>query len=135
MRYDAKRAAARWNLVNDLFGVFILDLHEHLTLQARRHRAQIENQDPADLEQKLNPLTQYAPIPVTESDSQSLSANGTWGSDSVLRSSALQRWAHEGQIAFPSEVRLSDKLKVVPGVVFLGLLVLALGRRVFRGVG
>ncbi len=122
MKYDAQRAGARWNLVNDLFGVFILDMHERLVLHARVNKHHVDTRAPAH----------YPALPVTEAESLVLSDNGRWGSDSARRSTALRTWAMQARTALPAPPSALNALRFVPAIVFGLLLVGALVQRMTR---
>jgi hypothetical protein len=119
MKYDAERAGSRWNLVNDLFGVFILDLHERLVLHAREHRT---GASPSS-------LVDYPSLPISDEESLRLSDNGRWGRDTAQRSSAVRSWAEQARASLPAPVGTFAALRPLPSLAFALMLVGALGRR------
>jgi iron(III) transport system permease protein len=125
LKYDAELAGSRWNLVNDLFGVFILDLHERLVLRAKRH---------VDALQHDQQLVNYPPISVSYEESVRLSDGGRWGSDSARRSSALRTWAEQARATLPAPAGTLASLRPLPSLVFFLVLVGVIGRRL-RNLG
>jgi ABC-type Fe3+ transport system substrate-binding protein len=79
--YDAQKGAARWNIVNDLIGTFIVDAHKQL--QARWRRA-IEEGNPEAV------LRTLAVMPVTEEEALELGKN-RW-QDQTFRNQTLLAW-------------------------------------------
>lgn len=75
--YQAALAARRWNLVNDLFGSFIMDAHDRLVERARDAQAD---------------GTALAGIPVSSADAEQLLESGPWGSSSRIRSEKIREW-------------------------------------------
>ncbi|MFO0417602.1 MAG: extracellular solute-binding protein, partial [Pseudomonadota bacterium] len=109
MAYDAAKAAARWNLVNDLFGVFIIDSHKRL--------------------KRAPSAEQLYGIPVSESEAVLLGANGGWGADSGNRTTQLQRWSEAAAAALPLQTTPLDRLRWLPGVIFVCGLIWMIFRR------
>jgi ABC-type Fe3+ transport system substrate-binding protein len=112
LAYDAAKAGKRWNLFNDIFGTFLIDLHGQL----------VRVEDPASLRG----------IPVTELDAASLLERGSWGSDAALRTEYLKAWAELGSRDIPAPRTLWDRLRIVPGAIFSILLILLGIRRTLR---
>jgi hypothetical protein len=112
MAYDAAKAATRWNLVNDLFGVFIIDSHRRLT-----------HAKSADL---------LSGIPISEEESIKLANNGNWGLDSALRSAQLQRWSTLAASTLPLESSPIEKLRFIPVIVFIASLLWLILKRAVR---
>ena len=113
MAYRAELAAQRWNLVNDLFGAFIIDSHDRLVERARH----AISGDP------------FTGIPVTEEEAAALTAQPPWGSDQTVRSQQIKSWgiqAREG----PSG--LARRYAWVPSALLGSLLILILLRRARR---
>ncbi len=123
LKYDAQLAGSRWNLVNDLFGVFILDLHERLVLHAKRQINHIK---------APSSLVDYPPLPVSYEESVRMSGNGRWGSDTALRSTTLRAWAEEARSTLPAPPGTLATLRPLPSLVFALVLVGVLVRRVIR---
>lgn len=107
--YDAARAARRWNLVNDLFGAFIIDVHERL--------ARID--DPRVLKG----------IPVSESLAETLSAGGAWGQDTAVRTDLIRTWGDDARRALPLSLTPSERFKWVPSLALGALLAIAIFRQ------
>jgi iron(III) transport system permease protein len=109
LAYDAELAGKRWSLVNDLFGAFIIDLHDRL----------VQVVDPKVL----------TGIPVSEREAMSLIERGAWGSDPALRSDQLKLWAKQGAEQLPDTLTIWQRLRWLPGVLFiLGLILLGIRR-------
>lgn len=116
--YDPALAARRWNLVNDLFGAFVIDVHDRL-------RARVASS-----------LARAAPavtgIPVTDEAQMALTKGGSWGESAVTRSEYLNRWASAAHGEFRGDLSLLARLKVVPGLLFLSFLVILVGKRLIK---
>lgn len=110
--YNADLAAGRWNLFNDLFGAFVLNVHDRL--------ARAPNS------------TSLGGIPVSENDSRTLSQGGAWGANSSERSALLKEWEERARVELPVEEPLLDRLRWVPGTLLGCLLLLAIMRRLLR---
>jgi iron(III) transport system permease protein len=91
--YDATTAASRWHLVNDLFGVSIIDVHERLVRVV--HHGHITG------------VYQLPPQLLSQEQSKTLLSAKRWGSDPVHRNEYLSRWSQETFNAFPEEARYS----------------------------
>jgi iron(III) transport system permease protein len=122
VKYDAALAASRWNLVNDLFGVFIMDLHERLVLHARHHMKSANG----------GSSLVFPPIPYSGNDANELIEAGRWGSDAAQRSSALRAWAESARQALPAPSGTVASLRAIPAAIFACVLVFALSRRALR---
>lgn len=109
--YKAELAARRWNLVNDLFGAFIVDSHEDLVLRAKEAVA------------AGPPLSG---IPVSEPQSVALASGAPWGSDATLRNQKLQEW---GDAARASRDTSWPDLSWLPSALVALLLIGAAFRR------
>jgi ABC-type Fe3+ transport system substrate-binding protein len=109
--YDAAKAARRWNLVNDLFGAFIIDVHERL----------VRTPDPQVLKG----------IPVSEPQAETLSAGGAWGHDTSVRTDRIRAWGDEARKSLPLPLTPSEQFKWVPSFLLGALLVIALFRQFF----
>ncbi len=112
LSYDAAKAARRWNLVNDLFGAFIIDVHERL----------VRTDDPAILQG----------IPVSESLAETLSAGGSWGHDTSVRTDLIRAWGDQARKSLPVSPTMSERFKWVPSLALGTFLLLALFRQLFR---
>ncbi len=109
--YDASKAARRWNLVNDLFGAFIIDVHERL----------VRTDDPDTLDG----------IPVSESVAETLSAGGAWGHDTAVRTDFIRAWGEEARRSLPLSLTPGEKFKWVPSLALGALLAIAIFRQLF----
>lgn len=109
--YDSELAAKRWNLFNDLFGVFIIDQHDRLT--------------------KISDLNLLRGIPIGEAYALSLTANGEWGRDAALRNERLAEWGQLAERGLPGVDAGRRLTRWIPlGLVGL-LSILSLGRRLW----
>lgn len=111
--YDPAAAAQRWNLVNDLFGAFVIDVHDRLRSRAARGLS-------------------IGGIPLTEEGLVTLTQSGSWGENAVTRSEHLNRWATEAHGEFRDDLGLSARLKSLPAVIFLAALLIIPMGRVYR---
>lgn len=116
--YDGEKAANRWNIVNDLFGAFIIDTHERMVSAGRR--------DPA-----FTPPS----VPLTEAEASALSPLGSWGADGTVRGSKLDEWESIASQQLPPEPTRLGKLKWVPSATLAVFLVLIALRRPNRPSG
>jgi hypothetical protein len=121
LAYDAPRAAVRWNLVNDIFGVFILDAHDRLVRKA---------QGVSDEARKDG--ARYPSISIAEDQAVLLADQGRWGRDAALRTDTLRRWAHDASQGFAEPRGYLEYLKAVPGIAFLLVLLIGAARRLVR---
>lgn len=101
LAYDADKAGNRWSLFNDLFGVFMIDLHHHL----------VAVDDPALLRG----------IPVSESEATALIGKHGWGSNKALRTELLKEWAELGARELPDSETIVTKFRWLPAAL-LGLM-------------
>jgi len=93
--YDAALGARRWNIVNDLFGAFIIDVHDVLT-----------ELQPTELN--------VDPFPIREEEVLSLTEQGTWNSNQRLRSATLLEWSNSAQVRH-NRAGLPEVLRALPG--------------------
>lgn len=82
--YDSDKGGTRWNIVNDLFGVLIIDAHKELV---NAWKAIGKCKDPAKREAAIAVLTE---MPVTEADAMQL-ARETW-KDPKVRNEKIKAW-------------------------------------------
>lgn len=113
--YNGALAGSRWNIVNDLFGVFIIDLHQRLVEQALR-----------------DPGSTPPAMPVTEQTVTELSPDGGWGKDPLTRNRLLRGWEREAASSLPRDTTLWDSLRWIPSAVLLLALIKVGVRRVRR---
>jgi hypothetical protein len=113
--FDAQKAAKRWNIVNDLFTAFILQVHDRLTASARAH-----------------PGTQPASVPLSDAEVATLSPDGAWGGDQALRSTMVQSWSTDARAQFPVQHGRLYRYRWVPSILVLVLLAATLTQRVLR---
>jgi len=83
--FDATKAAKRWNLLNDIYSTFVVEVHDRLVAFARLHPG-------------VQPPTQ----PVTEVESEKLSPDGAWGSEQAVRSEQLRQWSSQASSRLPA---------------------------------
>jgi ABC-type Fe3+ transport system substrate-binding protein len=122
LRYDAALAGARWNLFNDLFGVFILDLHERMTQQVASLRSHTG----------AHAVASFPPIPLSEAASRVTYADGRWGRDSAERISALDTWGEQARKALPLPSGSWARAKALPALSFVLILLGIMMRRALR---
>ncbi len=115
--YDPSAAARRWNLVNDLFGTFVIDVHDRLRWRVTRGLS-------------------IGGIPLSEDAQVTLTGTGSvaWGESAVTRSEYLNRWAAEAHGEFQEDRTGLASLKTVPAIIFLTILLIIPLRRFFRMV-
>jgi len=87
-QYDSKKGGTRWNIVNDLFGVLIIDSHKDLV---NAWKAIQKCKDPAKRDAAIAALTK---MPITEVEAMQL-ANDAWN-DPTVRNEKIKEW---GQFA------------------------------------
>jgi hypothetical protein len=110
--YDSAMAAKRWNIFNDLFGVFIIDQHAKLT--------------------KIRDPSLLRGIPISEAEAMRLADNGGWGRNPALRNELLAEWgllANKNIPSVDSGIRWARWLPL--GLVTL-LSLISLARRLWR---
>ncbi len=87
-QYDSDKGGTRWNIVNDLFGILIIDSHKDLV---NAWKAIQKSKDPAKRDAAIAVLTK---MPITEAEAMEL-ANGAWN-DPEVRNEKMKEW---GQFA------------------------------------
>ncbi len=87
-QYDSDKGSIRWDLVNELFGVLIINSHKDLV---NAWKAIEKCKDPAKREAAMAALTK---MPITEEAAMEL-AKGAW-KDSIVRNEKIKEW---GQFA------------------------------------
>jgi iron(III) transport system permease protein len=112
LAYDAVTAGNRWNLVNDLFGVFIIDPHSRLV--------------------QLSDALLLKGLPISAEAAAALSPDGSWGADSALRTKLVARWADEARRMYPSPASIWHRFRWLPSALFALFLLLATARRLSR---
>jgi iron(III) transport system permease protein len=110
--YDAQKAGQRWNLVNDLFGIFMIDLHERLT--------------------RVNDISILRGMPISEPEAVALIGSSGWGSDQALRSDYLQRWAGLAGDQLPIAETFAERFRWLPGAILAVVLLILITRRMIR---
>jgi ABC-type Fe3+ transport system substrate-binding protein len=81
--YDAEKGSARYEIVNDLIGAFLIDPHDRLA--ATWKRAIREGKAEAD-------LRRLAAMPLSEDQAQVLAREGRW-KDAEFRNRTMSEWA------------------------------------------
>ncbi len=87
-RYDSDKGGGRWNIVNDLFGVLIIDSHKDLV---NAWKAIQKCKDPAKRDAAIAVLTK---MPITEAEAMQMAATD-W-KDPSIRNEKIKEW---GQFA------------------------------------
>ena len=87
-QYDSDKGGTRWNIVNDLFGILIIDSHKDLV---NAWKAIEKSKDPTKRDAAIAVLTK---MPITESEAMEL-ARGAW-KDPEIRNEKIKEW---GQFA------------------------------------
>ena len=87
-QYNSDKGGTRWNIVNDLFGVLIIDSHKDLVNAWKAIR---KCKDPAKRDAAIAVLTK---MPITEEEAMEL-AGGAW-KDPTVRNEKIKEW---GQFA------------------------------------
>lgn len=87
-QYNSDKGGTRWNIVNDLFGVLIIDSHKDLV---NAWKAIQKCKDPAKRDAAIAALTQ---MPITEAEAMQL-ASAAWN-DPTVRNEKIKEW---GQFA------------------------------------
>ncbi len=87
-QYDSDKGGTRWNIVNDLFGILIIDSHKDLVNAWKTIQ---KSKDPAKRDAAIAVLTK---MPITEAEAMEL-ANGAW-KDPEVRNKKMKEW---GQFA------------------------------------
>ena len=87
-QYDSDKGGTRWNIVNDLFGILIIDSHKDLVNTWKAIR---KSKDPAKRDAAIAVLTK---MPITEAEAMAL-ASGAW-KDPTVRNEKIKEW---GQFA------------------------------------
>jgi ABC-type Fe3+ transport system substrate-binding protein len=113
--YDSDKASARWNIVNDLFGSFVVDVHDRITLFRKRYP------------------TSVPPIPViAESEVSRLSPAGAWGEDQLLRNRMLNEWGASALSTLPADRSPLYPFRWLPTLGFSALLIGVIAKRLSR---
>ena len=87
-QYDSNKGSTRWDLVNELFGVLIINSHKDLV---NAWKAIQKCKDPAKRDAAIAVLTK---MPITEAEAMEL-ASGAWN-DPTVRNEKIKEW---GQFA------------------------------------
>ena len=91
-QYDSTKGGTRWNLVNDLFGVLIIDSHKDLVNAWKAIR---KCKDPAKRDAAIAVLTQ---MPITEAEAMQMAA-GAW-KDPTIRNEKIKEWGQFAKAKF-----------------------------------
>ena len=87
-QYDSDKGGTRWNIVNDLFGILIIDSHKDLV---NAWKVIEKSTDPTKRDAAIAVLTK---LPITEAEALEL-ASGAW-KDPEIRNEKIKEW---GQFA------------------------------------
>jgi ABC-type Fe3+ transport system substrate-binding protein/ABC-type spermidine/putrescine transport system permease subunit II len=107
--YDAHKGARRWGIINDLFGIFVIDVHDRLA------RLPIDASIP--------------PLPLSEEEVEAMASGGTWNKDAAYRSLTLERWGDHARAQLAASGSEIGVLRWAPAALFLGLLMVSAMRR------
>jgi ABC-type Fe3+ transport system substrate-binding protein len=110
--YNSPLASARWNILNDLFGVYLIDLQDAL--------------------RSAGSLGDFLRAPLSESETLTLSPNGEWGRDQVLRNREIQEWRRDASQKVPREPFPQRLLQVAPGLSLILFILFASLRKFAR---
>jgi ABC-type Fe3+ transport system substrate-binding protein len=100
--YDADTAGKRWGIVNDLFGVYIIDVHDRL----------VQTLDPKHRGAGTLPV-----FPVSQADVSRLIPS--WSANTALRSSTLKEWSDTARASLPLERSALSYARWLPPLLFL----------------
>jgi iron(III) transport system permease protein len=104
LKYDSQLGARRWNLVNDLFGTFIIDVHDRLRYL------------PVDALRSPN-------FPIPKNEAETLIEDSAHYRDAVLRSTLLSRWDKISRDSLTVEGDESFRiLRWMPSLLFVSVL-------------
>lgn len=112
LSYNSAEAGARWALVNDLFGIFVIDLHKSLI--------------------RTHGLQALPGVPVSQREAVLLGAEGTWGDDPALRAERIRHWGSEARQLLDVTPSFMGRFRWVPAAALLLALSIALALRVTR---
>ena len=91
-QYNSDKGSTRWDIVNGLFGVLIIDSHKDLV---NAWKAIGKCKDPAKREAAIAVLTQ---MPITEAEAMAL-ADGAW-KDPTVRNEKIKEWGQFAKAKF-----------------------------------
>ena len=91
-QYDSDKGGTRWDLVNGLFGVLIIDSHKDLVNAWKAIR---KCKDPAKRDAAIAVLTQ---MPITEEEAMQMAA-GAW-KDPTVRNEKIKEWGQFAKAKF-----------------------------------
>lgn len=87
--YDADKGSTRWDIVNDLFGILIIDSHKEL-VDAWKTIANSQ-----DSEKSTEAIVELVKMPITEDEAMSM-ATSDWN-DQVYRNEKIKEWGQFAQ--------------------------------------
>lgn len=87
--YDADKGSTRWDIVNDLFGILIIDSHTDL-VDAWKAIANTQNAD-----KRADAIAELVQMPVTEEEAMKMAASD-W-KDQVYRNEKIKEWGQFAQ--------------------------------------
>ena len=114
LRYDAVLGAKRWNIINDLFGAFVIDVHDRLKYLTR---------GTAKAEERLTTF------PISQSVIASLLSDPAWLKTPELRSATLRDWGVVARNSLPIQGSLWQSLQWLPTPLFGVFLLVSIIRR------
>jgi iron(III) transport system permease protein len=110
--YNSFEAGERWTLVNDLFGVFVIDAHKRLV--------------------RAGPGSNLPGVPLSEDEARLLWTSGSWSDDPARRTEYIRSWTEQARERVPRESSLLERIRWVPTVMVVSILVLGLTRHLRR---
>ncbi len=98
--YDADKGSTRWDIVNDLFGILIIDSHTDL-VDAWKAIANSQ-----DAEKQTLAITELVKMPVTEDEAMKIAAS-EW-KDQVYRNEKIKEWGQFAQQKYQKAKELAE---------------------------
>ena len=107
--YDAQKGSARWGVVNDLMGSFIIDTHDRLTATWR----QMIRQGPG-----VAVPARIMAIPISEDEALRLVEEERWR-DPTFRNTTLNAWAAHARETYYADSYSASALRNIPAIIAL----------------
>ena len=110
-RYDAEKAALRRTIVDDLFGVIIVDSRAEL---AAAWRAALKTMPAAEAMERISAM------PVTEEQVLAIARKGLW-SDAAFKNRSVKEWSAYARARYAAPEPWSRRLRALPAALALVL--------------